>query len=116
MPPLLLRTKRVPVPALARAGGECREGDLFILASDAVSCRLLNEHDHGPVDWARLEKIDPDEWEQEIHRLRDEDRIVNDDCTLVVVRIGAPPIEVAPLVASEPKASPVNSESQLDIV
>ena len=41
---------------------------------------------------------DPAAWEQEVHRQRDEDLIVNDDCTLVVVRIGpfAPPSEPGP--------------------
>lgn len=86
--PLLLRSKRMPLPGFARASGVCQPGDLFVLATDAVAHALFDEHDRGPVDWARYETLDQTVWEQGTDRLRDENRMVNDDCTLVVLRVG----------------------------
>ena len=86
--PQLLRSKRIASPTFARASGICQVGDLFILATDAVAHALFDEHDRGPVDWARFETIDQAVWVQEMERLRDGNRMVNDDCTLVVLRVG----------------------------
>jgi hypothetical protein len=88
--PLLLRSKRIPSPGFAQAGGGCQAGDLFVLATDAVAHALFDENDRGPVDWARFDTLEQADWEREIERLRDENQMVNDDCTLVVLRVGAP--------------------------
>jgi hypothetical protein len=120
--PLLLRSKRIPSPGFARAGGICQSGDLFVLATDAVAHALFDEHDRGPVDWARFETLEQTVWEEEIERLRDENRMVNDDCTLVVVRVGAPihspeieltptTEEPAPITAME-EPSPIAEKSE----
>ena len=96
--PLLLRTKRIVQPLFAQASGTCRTGDLFLLATDAVSHWLIDEHIRGPADWSRFESIEQAVWEEEIERLRDRNLIVNDDCTLIAVRVGPRP---APLPAIE---------------
>lgn len=86
--PLLLRSKRIASPGFARASGICKEGDRFILATDAVAHALFDEHDRGPVDWTRFDTLDQGAWEKEMDRLRDENRMVNDDCTLIVLQVG----------------------------
>ncbi len=105
--PLLLRSKRIASPTFARAGGICQSGDLFVLATDAVAHALFDEHDRGPVDWARFETLEQTAWEEEMERLRDENRMVNDDCTLVVLRVGE-----APLPATSPQAEPGHSPEE----
>jgi hypothetical protein len=79
-------------PVFAR--GTCRAGDAFVLATDAVAQVLFEAIEAGPVDWARFETIDQDEWRGQIDEMRRAQRIVNDDCTLVFVRVGPPPAGV----------------------
>lgn len=110
--PLLLRSKRMPLPGFARASSICKAGDLFVLATDAVAHALFDEHDRGPVDWARFETLEQSIWEQEMDRLRDENRMVNDDCTLVVLRIGQP-APTLPEAPAEP-ASMTETETMLE--
>jgi hypothetical protein len=79
-------------PVFAR--GTCRAGDAFILATDAVAQVLFEALEAGPVDWARFETIPQEEWRGQIDEMRRAKRIVNDDCTLVFVRVGPPPAGV----------------------
>lgn len=107
--PHLLRSKRIASPGFAQAGGVCQTGDLFVLATDAVAHALFDEHDRGPVDWARFETLEQADWEQEMERLRDENRMVNDDCTLIVLRVGAPEVK-PPQTVNEPAANVEDAE------
>lgn len=95
--PSLLRTKKgLAPPPVAFATGTCRPGDLFLVATDAVSARLIGDVADGPVDWERFSCLEPEEWRVEVDLLRNSGKMVNDDCTLLVLR-------VAPAVTGEPQ-------------
>jgi hypothetical protein len=85
--PDLLRTlpsRREPLPLTA--GGVCLPGDLFFLATDAVAGHLFRLAESGqPVGkYAELSAAD---WKQEATDLRRAGGMVNDDCTLLVLRV-----------------------------
>jgi hypothetical protein len=87
--PWLLSTRGdAPEPAPLFAAGRCRPGDSFILATDALSQYFLRtvERRKEP-NWDKLETMDEDIWLRRVQRLRDHHKIVNDDCTMVVVRV-----------------------------
>jgi hypothetical protein len=89
VPPLLLPTRtELHVPAPLFAAGLCRGGDLFVLATDAVSQFLLRcvERRKEP-DWSALESMEESVWRERVEALRATNRMVNDDCTLVFARI-----------------------------
>ncbi|HYT90784.1 MAG TPA: hypothetical protein VEL76_18895 [Gemmataceae bacterium] len=89
--PALLRSKldaQEVVPLVAQ--GRCRPGDLFVLATDAVAQWLLHRYEQGqPSEWERFEKLDEAVWKEEINALRRDNHIVNDDCTMLLLRIQA---------------------------
>jgi hypothetical protein len=87
--PALLRTKADhPDPPPQTARGRCRPGDVFLLATDAVAGWLLRCCEAGrPPDWERYADLDEAVWGDEIDRLRRENEMVNDDCTVLWVRI-----------------------------
>jgi hypothetical protein len=87
--PALVRTRPdTRTPAFLEARGSCRPGDLFLLATDAVAQALLRDVEEGtPPDWHRYEGLDLDAWRAEIDDLRRRRRIVNDDSTLVCLRV-----------------------------
>ena len=89
--PALFRTRPDALdPAPLAARGRCRPGDLFVLATDAVAQWLLRRCEQGnPLDWQRWEALTEAEWEEEVSALRRDSQIVNDDCTMVLVRICA---------------------------
>ena len=61
-----------------------------MFATDALAQRLLAEVESGaPPDWDRFWDLDQETWRQEIEAIRDQNGIVNDDCTLVVLRLPA---------------------------
>jgi hypothetical protein len=94
--PMLVRSNPGFKTALLAATGACRPGDRFLLATDAVAARLLQSlaADPGP-DWDAFETIDADAWRKDLDSLRKTNEMVNDDCTLVVLRImGSEPEEV----------------------
>jgi hypothetical protein len=63
-----------------------------VLATDAVAQWLLRRVEEGPApDWAGLLSVDQEAWRREVEAAREEQRIVNDDCTLLVVRAGGAP-------------------------
>jgi hypothetical protein len=47
----------------------------------------------GPIDWERYSRLEPEEWQAEFDLLRDSGKLVNDDCTLLVLRV-APAISL----------------------
>ena len=87
--PQLYQSKAMrPTPQGVTTKGELRLDDLIVFATDAVAQRLLAEVESGtPPDWGRFWDLDPETWRQEIESIRDQNAIVNDDCTLVVLRL-----------------------------
>lgn len=121
--PDLLRTltgRREPNPLTA--GGVCRPGDLFLLATDAVAGHLFRLAEGGqPL--ARYADLSAEEWRQEATGLRRNGGMVNDDCTLLVLRVTGstaepPPAEAAsaeadtaePVVATDPPAAAADGD------
>jgi hypothetical protein len=86
--PSLYQSKAMrPTPAAVMTRGELQGGDLILFATDALAQRLLAEvESDAPPDWGRFWAIDQETWRREIEALRDRNAIVNDDCTLVVLR------------------------------
>jgi hypothetical protein len=86
--PLLVRSNPGFKTMALAAAGTCEPGDRFVLATDAVASRLFKSGVTGPgPDWARFETIDQDAWRAELDTLRQSNDMVNDDCTLVVLRV-----------------------------
>jgi hypothetical protein len=89
--PLLVRSNPGYKTLSLSAAGACRPGDQFILATDAVAARLFRSAAGGPgPDWERFEAIDEAEWREELDVLRKSNDMVNDDCTLVTLRVRRP--------------------------
>ncbi len=102
-----------PTPRAVVTRGELRPGDLLAFATDATAQRLLAEVESGtPPDWGRFWDLDQETWRREIEAIRDRDAIVNDDCTLVVLRL--PGQGPAGPVATEPEPAGESSPRRLD--
>jgi hypothetical protein len=94
--PQLYQSKPLrPTPLAVVTRGELGPDDQIVLATDAVAQRLLAEVESGtPPDWGRFWDLDQETWRQELVSLRAQNAIVNDDCTLLVIRLrDAPPEE-----------------------
>jgi hypothetical protein len=90
--PALLGTLPEPPPAPLTAADTCRPGDLFLLSTDAVAQGLLRLAAQGPLDWGQLAGMEQGAWRERVEEMRQGGHMVNDDCTLLAVRIGpAPP-------------------------
>jgi hypothetical protein len=88
--PLLVRSNSGFRTVALTAAGTCRPGDRFFLATDAVAARLLRSTETGPgPDWGQLEAVGEAEWRAEMDALRKANDMVNDDCTLVALRVAA---------------------------
>lgn len=86
--PLLVRSNPGFKTLALTAQGTCRPGDRFVLATDAVAVRLFKDAAAGPgPNWGRYERIPEDDWRSQLDRLRQANDMVNDDCTLVVLRV-----------------------------
>ena len=93
--PSLLKTLPGEPPVPLRAGGKCKLGDLFVLATDAVAQWLLARVEAGdPPDWESYLTMDEETWRRQIDSARQSPFMVNDDCTLVAVSIA--PSQPAP--------------------
>ncbi len=95
--PYLYQSKPMrPTPLAVVQRGELEPGDLIVLATDAVAQRLLAEVESGtPPDWGRFWDLDQEVWRREIEELRAQNAIVNDDCTLLLIRLPVASGEVA---------------------
>jgi hypothetical protein len=70
------------------AEGKGKVGDLYGLATDAVAQFVLRCYENGtPPDWERWWNMDGQEWRQLVQEWRDGRRMVNDDATLVLLRV-----------------------------
>jgi hypothetical protein len=87
--PPVLRTKHGRVPTATFASGTCQEGDIFMLATDAVAAKMLADAESEPFDWERYAEMSPEEWVAEFDSLRETGMMVNDDCTLLILRVGS---------------------------
>ena len=86
--PFLVRSNPGFRTLTVAAAGTCRPGDRFVLATDAVAARLFKSAAAGPgPEWGRFETITEDDWRAELDTLRRANDMVNDDCTLVVLRV-----------------------------
>lgn len=105
--PLLVRSNPGFRTVALSAAGTCEPGDRFVLATDAVAARLFKSTQSGAgVDWERFESLPEDEWRAELDVLRRGNDMVNDDCTLVVLRVNGTHIdEVHEAPHAEPPAN-----------
>jgi hypothetical protein len=86
--PLLIRSNPGFKTLVVHAAGTCQPADRFVLATDAVAARLFKSAAVGPgPDWTRFECMAEEEWRTELDTLRASADMVNDDCTLVVLRV-----------------------------
>jgi hypothetical protein len=86
--PLLARSNPGHRTLALHAEGTCEPGDRFLLATDAVAAYLLKSvAADTPPDWGRFETIDEAEWRAELDMLRRSNEMVNDDCTVVTLRV-----------------------------
>ncbi len=94
--PLLVRSNPGFKTLGVAAAGVCRPGDRFLLATDAVAARLLKSATIGPgPEWERFETLDVATWRAELDTLRKMHDMVNDDCTLVSLRVvGGEPLRM----------------------
>jgi hypothetical protein len=107
--PLLVRSNPGFKTLVLAAAGVCRPGDRFVLATDAVSARLFKSAEGGPgPEWGRFESITQDEWREELDALRRANDMVNDDCTLVVLRVAGGSEEPAEPVEGLPEAAEID--------
>lgn len=80
-----------PKVRFVTAEGLGKMEDLYGLATDAVAHYLLKSHAEGhPPDWERLWGMDAARWRDELRRLRQRGEVVNDDATLVLLRVRGP--------------------------
>jgi hypothetical protein len=86
--PLLIRSNAGYKTLALIAAGVCRPGDRFLLATDAVAGRLFKSMASGLCpDWDAFESIDETAWRQDLDSLRRTNEMVNDDCTLIALRV-----------------------------
>ena len=68
--------------------GECLPGDLMILASDALACWILQEHESGGRPWETLLSLDSEnQWTKWVQAQRIERAMRNDDTTMITVKV-----------------------------
>ena len=69
------------------AAGECEPADLFLLATDALSCWILRQCEAGQRPWERLCAVGSQEdFEGLVAQLRQAEGMKNDDTTLMTLR------------------------------
>ena len=75
-------------PHVQLLNGHCRPGDLIILASDALACWILQQHESGRPPWPTLLSLkSPAQWQEWLQTQRHHRTIRNDDTTLITVQI-----------------------------
>lgn len=67
--------------------GECLPGDTIILASDALACWILQEHESGGRPWETLLSLEPPQWDGWVQARRADRAMRNDDTTLIAVKV-----------------------------
>jgi hypothetical protein len=86
--------RKTPVAAVRR--GELLPRDLMVFATDALAQHLLASVEAGDMpEWEHFWDIEPVAWRQHIEELRDRSAIVNDDCTLLLLRLAGSTPKIA---------------------
>jgi len=68
----------------------CLEGDLLVLATDAMAAWALRLLEAGrSPEWERFWDMSEQEWEHGIYTLREQRQMRYDDATIVLLRLGA---------------------------
>ena len=65
----------------------CHSGDLFILASDALSAWFLEKHRAGEEPWKILMALNAGEWEEWVSNQRQGGSMRNDDTAMVLIEV-----------------------------
>jgi hypothetical protein len=74
--------------AVVREHGECCEGDLLLLATDALSCWILSEHEAGTPPWETINGLSgQEEFCTFVDNLRQRHEMKNDDVTLLIIEL-----------------------------
>ena len=81
---------------VGRRDGECEPGDLFILASDALSCWMLERDAAGERPWEALAALAQPDWEAWVDGQRRAGLMRNDDTTLVALEVVRTGVDGAP--------------------
>lgn len=75
-------------PRVRQLEGECRPGDLIILASDALACWMLERRESGGRPWETLLALSSEgAWEGWVQARRGERVMRNDDTTLIAIKV-----------------------------
>ena len=107
--------RQMPVGVVHRGG--LLPGDRLVVATDATAQALLTEVEAGtPPDWGRFWDLDQETWRSEIETLRDRGAIVNDDCTLVVVRLPGDVTLSSPKVVEAEEAADVTPSEEPPVI
>ncbi len=94
--PATLASVKSPTPAdgWRMTSGFCREGDLIVLSSDAMSAWAVRELEQNrQPDWEWFWDVPMGEFEDRVIEMRNENIVRYDDTTLLMLRIGSPPTE-----------------------
>jgi len=90
--PALLSTRpeynRRSLRGLCSVDGECRPGDIFLLATDALSAWLLRQEEQNAPPWRRFAAMGEEELGNLLAELRSGQEIRDDDVTLLQAYIG----------------------------
>ncbi len=74
--------------SIHQLSGECRPGDVIILASDALACWILQERESGGRPWETLQAIGSDaEWKTWVQARRSYRSMRNDDTTMITISV-----------------------------
>ena len=86
---VLLQTRSdIPLVPLILSRGVAKRGDFFLLATDAIAQLLLRRCELGSkVNWEEYWNVDQEGWIKRVELLREQEEIVNDDCTLLAVQL-----------------------------
>ena len=75
-------------PRASQISGECRPGDVMILASDALAHWILREREAGRQPWQTLTHLKPgQEWDDWLQSRRADRAIRNDDATILTIEV-----------------------------
>ena len=73
---------------LPKVSGQCAPGDIFLLATDALSEWLLREYGLGREPWRELLPLrTPAEWDEWLAAKRSARQIKHDDTTLLIIQV-----------------------------
>ena len=91
--PVLLSTNNVANENIGKkivtTNGQANIGDIFVLATDALSVYFLEQNEKAKRPWQNLKEIESQGFEAWIDKLRDGSQIRNDDVTCIIIECEA---------------------------